>query len=206
MIHFRLPALVGNRATITQAQPNRRSSLTLLVNRPSHGDSFIGVPASYLVRSRISDPLKASMGVLSATSHVRSANYFPLACLIAQAVAELKLHRQDASLPAGVGMVRPFLGPGLSHLRLGVPLNRMQNDPEGCQAEANDETRPGADGGCVGRDEERRDSQEDARDDAEPRNGAHQGPASVPPGRDYDAICPDVPVTEAAGREGDEAV
>src|SRR5438445_9803283 len=33
----------------------------LLVSRPAHGDSFVGAPASYLVRGRIFDPLKASL-------------------------------------------------------------------------------------------------------------------------------------------------
>src|SRR5438445_10051328 len=99
MIHFRALRLVGNRATITQAQRDRRSSLALLVSRPSHGDSFVGAPASYLVRCRISHPLKASMGVLSATSRVRSADDFPLfPCLIGQTIAHLKLHREDPLL------------------------------------------------------------------------------------------------------------
>src|SRR5207249_5407397 len=90
MIHFRPLGLVGNCATITQAQRNRRSSLALLVSsRPSHGDSFVGAPASYLLRCRISHPLKASMGVLSATSRVRSADDFPLLpCLIGQTIAD----------------------------------------------------------------------------------------------------------------------
>src|SRR5437016_14130742 len=36
------------------------------------------------------------MGVLSATRHVWSADNLPLACLIGQAITDLKLHRQDA--------------------------------------------------------------------------------------------------------------
>src|SRR5438445_12858511 len=100
MIHFRPLGLVGNCTTITQAQRNRRSSLALLVSsRPSHGDSFVGAPASYLLRCRISHPLKASMGVLSATSRVRSADDFPLfPCLIGQTIADLEFHRQDSAL------------------------------------------------------------------------------------------------------------
>src|SRR5438445_1621576 len=68
----------------------------LLLSRPSHGESVVGAPASYLVRKRISHPLEASMGVLSATRHVWSADNLPLACLIGQAITDLKLHRQDA--------------------------------------------------------------------------------------------------------------
>jgi len=98
MIHFRPLGLVGNRATIRQAQRNRRSSLAFLVSRPSHGDSFVGAPASYLLRCRISHPLKASMGVLSATSRVRSADDFPLSRLIGQTIADLELHREDPAL------------------------------------------------------------------------------------------------------------
>src|SRR5437870_12222578 len=120
MIHFRPLGLVGNRATIRQAQRNRRSSLAFLVSRPSHGDSFVGAPASYLLRGRIAHALKASMGVLSATSRVRSLDDFPLLpCLIGETFADRRSGASSVG-PAADQPMRPLGSPLVCRSALSV--------------------------------------------------------------------------------------
>src|SRR5437660_804858 len=106
-IHRHAPSLAQSRertlrATLRPLAPSSSSCAFLLqplVRHPTHGDSFVGARASYFLRCRISPPLKASMGVLSATSRVRSADDFPLfPSLIGQTIAHLKLHREDPLL------------------------------------------------------------------------------------------------------------
>jgi len=105
-IHRHAPSLAQPRertlrATLRPAAPSSSSCAFLpqpLVRHPTHSDSLVGAPASYLVNSRIFDQLKASVGVLSATSRVRSADHFPLAHLVGQTIADLQFHREDPAL------------------------------------------------------------------------------------------------------------
>src|SRR6266567_3345689 len=69
-IHRHAPSLAQSRertlrATLRPPAPSSSSCAFLpqpLVRHPTHGDSLVGAPASYLVNSRIFDQLKASVG------------------------------------------------------------------------------------------------------------------------------------------------
>src|SRR6266446_2459327 len=71
------------------------SSVALLGGRTPHGDALVRAPGPYCGDGWIADPLDASMGGLAAHRRVRSVDDLPLAGLVGEAIADLKLHRQD---------------------------------------------------------------------------------------------------------------
>src|SRR5712691_7693214 len=71
------------------------SSLLRLGGRTPHGDALVRGPGPYCGDGWIADPLDASMGGLAAHRRVRSVDDLPLAGLVGEAIADLKLHRQD---------------------------------------------------------------------------------------------------------------
>ena len=62
-----------------------------------HPDAFVRAPDPDLRDIGLADPPNANAGVLPGVRRVRSADDFPFAGLVGEAVADLKLHREDTS-------------------------------------------------------------------------------------------------------------
>jgi hypothetical protein len=70
-------------------------------------------PDSDLDAAGLAHPLNAGAGVLPTGRRVRSAHHFPVAGLVGESVADLKLDRQDATLGVAAGSLF-FSGFGLA--------------------------------------------------------------------------------------------
>src|SRR6266566_3965334 len=93
------------------------SSLALLGARALHADALVRAPDPDLGATGLAHPLNADAGVLPAGRRVRSAHHFPVAGLVGESVADLKLHRQDATL-GGRCWLALLLGSRPSHSTL----------------------------------------------------------------------------------------
>src|SRR5262249_42692373 len=103
--HRPLPARTPTRTRRWPSRPRRAgtarrspklaafaSSLALLGAGSLHADTLVRAPRSEVGGARLIDSLNADMRDLAADCRVRSADHFPLAGLVGEAVAELELH------------------------------------------------------------------------------------------------------------------
>src|SRR6266581_8359706 len=90
------------------------SSLALLGGRALHADPLVRAPGPELGGGGIADPLDADTRVLPPGRRVGPGDDLPLAGLVGEAIADLKLHRQDPAGGSGRRLAL-LLGPRLSH-------------------------------------------------------------------------------------------
>jgi len=99
----------GRSAKFVAAAPSLASSADAL-----HADPLGDVPTSYLPTGGLVDSLDARVGDPSARCAVRRGYDFPLASLVGEAIADLKLHRED--LGGGLCRFALLLGAWFSHV------------------------------------------------------------------------------------------
>jgi hypothetical protein len=73
------------------------SSLALLGGRLPHGDLLVRAPRPQIGDVRLADPLNANVRGLATRCRVGPADDLSLAGLVGEAVADLKLHWEDAA-------------------------------------------------------------------------------------------------------------
>ena len=88
-----------------------------------HGDLLLRAPRPYLGQFRLADLLHAGVSILSARCRERPPHRFPLAGLVGETIADLKLRRRTR-LVTGAAAPGLLLGPrlaiGIAYLRLAI--------------------------------------------------------------------------------------
>src|SRR5262245_33742823 len=107
---------ISRRASAVKRLVRVASSLALLRGRPFHADALGSIPTSYLPSGRLVDSLDAGVYHPSAHCAVRRGDDFPVAGLVRETIANLKLHGKDLG-GSWCCWCTLLLGPRSSHLR-----------------------------------------------------------------------------------------